>query len=128
MELLETHDPEKRKLIETSDQHKRELEREVDKIALRGEQVIKNALIIGGALAVTYLVVSRLTRSSSKTIKTKKAAQPETGAAPAVANLPEEPSLLSVVGEKVANAATLILLEVAREKLTEVFKNRSAQS
>ena len=56
MELLETQDPERRKLIETSDRHKRELEKEVKAMSDKTEQVLKNALIIGGALALTYFM------------------------------------------------------------------------
>ncbi len=125
MELLETQDPEKKRLLETSEQHRRELEREVHQIATRSEQVIKNALIIGGALAVTYLLVTQLTKSSTTSTKVKKAA-PETQ--PVAATEPEEPTLLSKVGSKVVNAATLMLLEIAREKLTDYFKQRTPQA
>lgn len=122
MELLETQDPEKKRLLETSEQHRRELEREVNQIATRSEQVIKNALIIGGALAVTYLLVTQLTKGTTKSTKVKKA----TGETQPVASIePEEPTLLSKVGDKVVNAVTLMLLEIAREKLTEYFKNRT---
>ena len=52
MELLETQDPERRKLLETSDRHKREFEKEVKDMSDKTEKVVKNALIIGGVLAV----------------------------------------------------------------------------
>jgi hypothetical protein len=126
MELLETQDPEKKRLIETSEQHKRELEREVQQIATRSEQVIKNALIIGGTLAVTYLLVSQFTRSNTSSKKVKKTVASEVP--PLAAAEPEEPSIMSKVGSKVVNAATLMLLEIAREKLTEYFKNRTPQA
>ena len=70
MELLETQDPEKRKLLETSNRHRQEMEREIKDISQKTEKVLKNALIIGGALALTYIVVNQL--SSSKTKKKKK--------------------------------------------------------
>jgi hypothetical protein len=123
MELLETQDPERRKLMEAAEQHKRELQRQVDQVAARGEQAIKTALIIGGALAVTYLLVSQLTRTRVKGPKLKKAV---TGEA-AVAEQPEAPSLLAEVGGKVVNAATLLLLDLAREKVSEYLKNRSGR-
>ena len=66
MELLETQHPEKRKLLETSQRHRQEMEREIKDISDRSEKVLKNALVIGGALALTYLVVSHLGASKSK--------------------------------------------------------------
>jgi hypothetical protein len=125
MELLETQDPEKKRLLETSEQHRRELEREMNQIAERGEQVIKNALIIGGTLAITYLLVTQLTRKTSSSAK-----EDDTTSGPesAFAAEPEEPTLLARVGNKVVNAATLMLVEIAREKLTDYFKNRTPQA
>ena len=126
MELLETQDPEKKRLLETSEQHRRELEHEVNQIATRGEQVIKNALIIGGTLAITYLLVSQFTKGSSPSTKVKKATPVEAG--PSLPVEAEEPTLMSKVGSKVVNAATLMLLEIVREKLTEYFKNHSPKA
>ena len=125
MELLETQDPEKKRLLETSDQHRRELEREVNQIAARGERVLKNALIIGGTLAITYLLVTQLTRKNSSFAKAQQVdAEPQ----PILTPESEEPTLLAKVGSKVANAATLMLLEMAREKLTDYFKNRNSEA
>ena len=45
MELLETQDPEKKRLIETSDRHKHELEKEVKSISDKTERVVKNVII-----------------------------------------------------------------------------------
>jgi hypothetical protein len=41
MELLESQDPEKIKLIETSDRHKRELEKEMKSMTDKTEKVVK---------------------------------------------------------------------------------------
>ena len=71
MELLETQDPEKKRLMEESDRHKQELQKEVKAMSDKTEKVVKNALIIGGALAITYLIVSQL--GSSRKKKNKKA-------------------------------------------------------
>ncbi|MDZ7646791.1 MAG: hypothetical protein U5K54_06175 [Cytophagales bacterium] len=48
MELLETTDPEKKRLIEATGRHKYELQREVKAISDKTENAVKNALIIGG--------------------------------------------------------------------------------
>ena len=66
MELLETQDPEKKRLIEASDRHKQELQREVKAMSDKTEKVVKNALIIGGTLAVTYLLITQLGSSKKK--------------------------------------------------------------
>ncbi len=66
MELLESQDPEKIRLIETSDRHKKALEKEMKSMSDKTERVVKNALIIGGVLAATYFVVSQLSSSKKK--------------------------------------------------------------
>lgn len=134
MELLETQDPEKRKLIETSERHKRELEKEVTAMTQKTERVVTNALVIGGALALTYLAVSQLTKSSKRKKKKKKALVLQ--AAPPKSDSEEvdeedetgvEPSILTQIGTKVVNQATLILLDLARQKLAEYMLTRKTE-
>jgi ADP-ribosylglycohydrolase len=129
MELLETQDPEKKKLIEASDRHKHELEKEVKAMADKTERTLKNALIIGGALALTYLVVSQLSGSKGK--KRKKAKAIHNGKEEAPATEQEEPietnsppSFLSQLGERVATQATVMLLDIAKEKLADYLSKR----
>lgn len=131
MELLETQDPEKKKLLELSERHRRELQREVKDISQRTERVLTNALIVGGVLALSYFAVSQFSKSRSRKKKHKKdrVEQTEPGNAPAPAVEVEEvsagtPSLLSEIGTKVLNQATMILIELAREKLMEYLQNR----
>jgi hypothetical protein len=129
MELLETQDPEKRKLIETSDRHKRELEKEVNEIAARTERTLTNALIIGGSLAVTYYIITRFTGSKSKSKKKKQKNRisqeaDEDEAEDAELVMSAAPSFISEIGTKVMNQATMILLDIAREKLNEYLKSR----
>jgi hypothetical protein len=130
MELLETQNPELKKLLETSERHKRELEKEVKQVSERTEKVLKNALIIGGALALTYLLVSQLGGGKKK----KKAAKIKFQAAPAPANIDaaeevdETPSPFATIGAKVADAATVMLLDMAKDALTEFLKNRKKEN
>jgi DNA gyrase/topoisomerase IV subunit B len=128
MELLETQDPEKKKLIETSDRHKHELEKEVKAISDKTERVVKNALIIGGTLALTYLVVSQLGSSKKKRKKTK-AKQSEGEDIPDsilgdVSASYSPPSFISQIGERLATQATALLLGIAKDKLAEYLSNR----
>lgn len=131
MEFLETQDPERKKLLETSDRHRREIEKEVSAISDRTEKVLKNALIIGGTLALTYLAVSQL--SSSKTKKKKVKSKPK--AVETEEEYEEEEviagglqnSLLSQIGTKIVNTATLVLLDLAKEKLSEFLQSQKKQ-
>ena len=130
MEILETQDPEKRKLIETSDRHRKEIEKEVSELSERTDRALKNALIIGGALALTYVVVSQI--SSSKKKKKKTRVKPkavveqeeveEEDESPTFAGI--ENSLLSQIGTKIVNTATLVLLDMAKAKLSEFLQSQ----
>jgi hypothetical protein len=131
MELLETQNPERKKLLETSERHKRELEKEVQHISERTEKVLKNALVIGGALAVTYLLVSQLGSGKKK----KKSSKIRLQAAPvassqSVAEEEEEetPSPFASIGTKIADTATVMLLDMAKEALTEFLKTRKKEN
>jgi hypothetical protein len=128
MELLETQDPEKKKLLETSDRHKRELEKEVKVISDNTQRVLKNALIIGGALAITYLIVSQ---ASSKRKKKKEKNKLEAGLSNI--ELREEPSyspptFFSQLKERIISEATIILLDLAKEKLNEYISSQKASN
>jgi hypothetical protein len=123
MELLETQDPERKRLIETSDRHKRELGKEVKSLSDKTEKTLKNALIIGGVLAVTYLVVSQLSSSGKK----KKRAKTKVAVTNGVEDLIEEdetPSVFTQMGAKIADTATVVLLDLAKDALAEFLKNR----
>jgi len=131
MELLETQDPEKKRLIETSDRHKHELEKEVKEISDKTERMVKNALIIGGTLAVTYLIVSSL---GSSTRKKKKAKQTEEAGEEVDSRIGNSsasfspPSFLSQMGERIATQATALLLGIAKDKLSEYLSNRNRKN
>lgn len=125
MELLETQDPEKKRLIEASQRHKQELEREVKAMSDKTEKAVKNALIIGGALAVTYLIVSQLGSSKKKKNKAKakvaiQNTEPDFEPTPAYS----PPSFISQIGERLVSQATVMLLDIAKDKLAEYLSNR----
>jgi len=130
MELLETQDPEKKKLIETSERHKRELQKEVSAISKKTEKALKNGLIIGGSLVLTYILISQFRSSKKKRKKRKEKI---------VKNDLEEddevvetssgmPSFLATIGENLASQATLILLDFAKDKLAEYLNKRKAEN
>jgi hypothetical protein len=123
MELLETQDPEKKRLIETSDRHKRELEKEVVAISDKTEKVLKNALIIGGALALTYFTIRQLTKNKSAR-KKQRADKEESDEDEEVVSVPSGPSFVSQMGDRVINQATMILLDLAKDMLMEYLESR----
>lgn len=128
MEILETQDPEKKRLIETSDRHKHEIQKEVKAMSDRTEQVVKNALIIGGALAVTYLLVSQLGSSKKKNKKPKsKVAEDDPEAVENIQSA-TPPSFMSKLGDRFVSSATVILLDIAKDKLAEYLSNRKTKA
>jgi hypothetical protein len=128
MELLETTDPEKKRLIEATDRHKYELQREVKAISDKTENAVKNVLIIGGTLVLTYLLVSQLGGGKKKKLKKKKArASEEEEDSENLESTHPTPSLFSQLGERVISQASIILLDIAKDKLAEYLQNRKSR-
>jgi hypothetical protein len=123
MELLEIQDPEKKRLIEESERHRRELDREVGELSDRTERVVKNALIIGGALALSYFLFTQFSGKKKKA-KAKKQAAISAPESAEPEEVDESPSFISKIGTQVMNQATLMLLALAKEKLAEYLQSR----
>lgn len=131
MELLETDDPIKGQLLQRSAKHRDQLEEDARLISEKTEKMLTNALIIGGALAVTYFVVSSF--SGSKKKKKSKTAQIRLvhgGAteeqAQSVAE-PEAPGMMATIGTALAAQATAFMLSLAKEKLMEFLESQAAK-
>lgn len=129
MELLETQDPEKRKLIETSDRHKRALEKDLSDLTQKTDQMLKNALIIGGSLALTYLLISSLSKKKKKKKNTASVSQKTEMGAATVDQDEEEsvPSIFGEVGTRIVNMGAVMLLDIAREKISEYLASRKKE-
>ncbi len=132
MEILESQDPEKKRLIEASARHKKALEKEVSALSDKTEKVLTNALIIGGALALSYILVRQLSQSKKKKKKHKKARK-VTAVQHAVSTDDNDdddeeevssPGMLASIGSNIANQATVILVDLARQKLMEYLESR----
>jgi len=128
MELLEMQDPEKKRLMDEANKHKAAISADVHAVSERTETIIKNALLIGGALALTYALVRSFSGGKSKKKKSKAikivTQTPQEAASGTVAKAEDESeSLLSQIGIKIANEATLFLLNLAKEKLTEYLQS-----
>ena len=130
MELLETQDPEKKKLIETSERHKREMQKEVSAITDKTEKALKNALIIGGSLALTYILISQIgiSRKKRKKVKSKIVKNELEEDDEVIETSSGVPSFIKQIGENLASQATLILLDLAKDKLAEYLNKRKAEN
>ena len=109
MELLETDDP-KNLLIRKSEKHKKGLEDEVKLLSENTERIVTNALVIGGTLALTYLLIRQFSKSKSKKKKAKKvhlikASEPKFEAA--AVDDDSEPGIVSQIGSALAAQATV---------------------
>jgi hypothetical protein len=125
MELLESQDPEKKKLIETSDRHKQALEKDLHDLTKKSERMITNALIIGGTLALTYFVISSLSgRKKKRKNKIARAQAPSLDGEDTEEEEHHSPSVVSQIGTRVMDQATLMILEIAKEKLFEYLESR----
>lgn len=127
---LETDNPEKGQLLQKSAHHRELLEEEVKLISERSEKIITNALIIGGALALTYFLVTSLSgkggKKKSRTAKIKASDSKEEGAPAGEVDDddPQRAGFVSQIGAVIAAQATGFLLSIAREKLQEFLESQ----
>lgn len=115
MELLDTDDPIKSQLLMKTARHREETRA----IAERTEKVITNAVIIGGALALTYFLYTQLAGSKKK--KTKKKER-EVEGDEEVEETSTAGNILSQVGTALVSQGGVLLLALAKEKLTEYLR------
>src|SRR5690349_14572206 len=127
MELMDTDDPIKSSLMLKTARHRDELEEETRAVAERTEKIITNAVIIGGALALTYFLYTQLSGSKSKKGKAKKTKTAETE------NDEEEEetssssigNILSQVSSELVSQGGILLLSLAKEKLGEYLRSQA---
>lgn len=128
MELLESNDP-KSELLKKSVRLREELDDEVKLLTERTEKIIKNALIIGGALAATYILVRIFSGTKSKRKPKYKKINVVNASANDEPQEEEQPSVISgivsEIGAAIAGQATAFLLTLAREKLAEFLQSQA---
>lgn len=127
MELIESDDP-KSQLLKKYALHRSALQKETKLISDRTEKAIINALIVGGALAATFFVVRQFSgkKSKSKLKSRKLKIVPSTDDDMEPESHASVPGIVNQIGAAVANQATMFLLDLAKEKLSE-YLQRSAQ-
>lgn len=120
----------KEELLKKSERHRQGLKDEVKMISDRTEQVVINALIIGGTLAAAYFLMRQFSGSSPK--RKKKAAVPkikivkETEGNEETETVEEAsaPGVVSQIGTALASQATVFLLTLAKEKLMQYLESQ----
>jgi hypothetical protein len=132
MELLDTDDA-KSSLLKKSAQFKKGLENEVQLLTDNTQKIVTNALIIGGTLAVTYIIVrqfSKRKKSKGKS-KTKKIKFVQDSNArlqnASYDDDDSEPGIVSQIGSALAAQATVFLLNLAKEKLSGYLQSHFAK-
>lgn len=125
MELLESDDP-KAQLLRQANKQKQALNEEVKILSDKTEKVVKTALIVGGALAATYLLYRLLSDSDTKKKKKKVKI---VSAEPEAYETEEKESVMTGVLQKIgtvlASQASVFLLSLAKEKIGEYLENRA---
>jgi hypothetical protein len=125
--------PEKGELLQKSAHHRQLLEDEVKLISERSEKILTNALVIGGALAVTYFLVSGLSgKTGKKKNKARKIKLVESKGDSATSpdeteDEEHEAGFVSQIGAVIAAQATTFLLSIAREKIVEFLESQAAK-
>jgi hypothetical protein len=129
MELMETDDPVKSRLLKKTSQYREDLEDEAKVISDKTEKMITNALIIGGSLALTYFAYKQFSGGSKTKRKSKVKKIKVVGAAPAEEEEEEiqveesGPSkIISQIGTALVSQASVFLLSMAKEKLAEYLQ------
>ena len=126
MEMLDSDDP-KDNLMRQSALHREQLEEDVKLISERTQKIITNALIIGGALAASYFIISSFSsKPKKKKVKKIKLVQ-DSPEQVVVSEEPETPGIISQLGTALASQATVMLLGLAKEKLEEYMQSQAAK-
>lgn len=112
MEILESADPQHRKLLEEVRRRKEQLDSETGTLSRRSEKVVRNALIIGGVLLASYLVY-RAVSGGGKKEKPKESTDQKSGDT----KTPQAPSMISVLGRRLGQVAAIFVLNLARERI-----------
>jgi len=117
MELLETNDP-KSLLLKKSAKHKKSLEDEVKLLSENADKIVTNALIIGGTLALTYLLITQLSKAKSKAKKLRVLKDSDANVEEASFDNGSHQSVVARIGSAIAAQATVFLLGLAKDKLS----------
>jgi len=101
-------------LSRTTEKYKQAIENQVDDLKVNAGKIGKNALIIGGTLVASYLIVRLLVGKG----KSKETAAPKENRYLPVAPVKRESSIVSLIKQQIA----LFLIAIAKEKITKAIE------
>ncbi len=113
-------------LLEATESYRDEIQHGLRAVEQMLGKTGKNALIITGALAGTYLIY-RILSGSTKEPKSKKAIQSQVNQAPMVVEA-STPSIFDRLTETVMEQAMMFALAIAKEKLVEYLQNQKNET
>jgi ABC-type microcin C transport system duplicated ATPase subunit YejF len=129
MELLETND-DKDLLVKQTEKYKQQLNDEFKSISQNTEKVVTNAIVIGGTLAVTYIIARMFFKTKAKRKAKKKFkalnADAETSEGASLQK-DSEPGVVAQIGSALAAQATVFLLNLAKDKLSGYLQSQFAK-
>jgi len=128
MDLFEPNDQKKLDLLNRSSIHRQGVEDEVKQISERTQDILTKALIVGGTVAITFLIARKISKGNSK----KKGKGKKIKAAPVnmmhddehdVQEEPESPGMFAKIGSALVTQATIFLLSLAKQKVSEYLQS-----
>lgn len=102
--------------------HREDFEEETRALAERTEKIITNAVVIGGALALTYFLYTQLSGSKKKKLKKKEREVEVEDDEAEEENTSSASNILSQVGTALISQGGVLLLALAKDKLTEYLR------
>lgn len=116
------YDNEKAKLVKKSALLEGDIEENIEKLKDYVQENGKNALIIGGALLGSYLLLRMLTKSSDEVVsKPYPIYHPQASPEPIVHMVREEHD--SPIVKQIKDSITLFLISIAKQKLQDFIEN-----
>ena len=119
MELLETADPEKKRLMDEVRKRREQLDAEAGSLARKSNRQLSNALMIAGVLVGSYLIY----RAISGSRKSQKD-QPVRDGAEKKASSETSRKSANTMGSRLAQLAVVFLLNLARERVAAWLASR----
>lgn len=124
---MELQHEKKNLLLRKSENYRNALQEEANLISERTGKIITNAVLIGGALAISYIVIRQFMGSKPKRNKQKQIKLISSSPVQETPVMKEQknPGLLGEIGTTVVSHATAFLLTLAKEKLMEYLQSQA---
>jgi len=132
MDLFEPNDQKKLDLLNRSSIHRQGVEDEVKQISERTQDILTKALIVGGTVAITYLIARKISKRNTK--KKGRGKKIKAAVAPIVheeaqhgEEESESPGFFGKIGSALLTQAGIFLLGIAKEKVSQYLHSPAGQ-